>query len=272
MLTVHASKGLEAPIVFLPDTCGGPDRRHEPKLMRLSSPRPARSAGLGLGQEVDRGRRRGRRSAGRGARGSGGRTSPPALCRHDPRGSAPHRRRLRDFEAPPVGLLVRSRPFGPCRRARRSARAVSRGRDDPAIRRGPSRRGPGRNGSAARAATPCPAGSSPMRRPRRSLPRSTLRAPAALARATASGRSRDGLRMLCSRCCPNSRRNDARARRRPTSSVGRRACRIGARGARLKGPGGDRRAGAEPCSLARLPERGGLGGTSASARAARPAL
>jgi ATP-dependent helicase/nuclease subunit A len=40
VLTVHASKGLEAPIVFLPDSCGGPDSRHEPKLMRLSSPRP----------------------------------------------------------------------------------------------------------------------------------------------------------------------------------------------------------------------------------------
>jgi ATP-dependent helicase/nuclease subunit A len=40
VLTVHASKGLEAPIVFLPDSCGGLDTRHEPKLMRLSSPRP----------------------------------------------------------------------------------------------------------------------------------------------------------------------------------------------------------------------------------------
>jgi ATP-dependent helicase/nuclease subunit A len=39
VLTVHASKGLEAPIVFLPDSCGGPDPRHEPKLMRLSSRR-----------------------------------------------------------------------------------------------------------------------------------------------------------------------------------------------------------------------------------------
>jgi ATP-dependent helicase/nuclease subunit A len=41
VLTVHASKGLEAPIVFLPDSCGGPESRHEPKLMRLSSPRPS---------------------------------------------------------------------------------------------------------------------------------------------------------------------------------------------------------------------------------------
>ena len=40
VLTVHASKGLEAPIVFLPDSCGGPDSRHEPKLLLLSSPQP----------------------------------------------------------------------------------------------------------------------------------------------------------------------------------------------------------------------------------------
>ena len=40
VLTVHASKGLEAPIVFLPDTCGAPDGRHDPKLMRLAAARP----------------------------------------------------------------------------------------------------------------------------------------------------------------------------------------------------------------------------------------
>ncbi|HLX97395.1 MAG TPA: double-strand break repair helicase AddA, partial [Roseiarcus sp.] len=39
VMTVHASKGLEAPIVFLPDSCTGPDPRHEPKLLPLS-PRP----------------------------------------------------------------------------------------------------------------------------------------------------------------------------------------------------------------------------------------
>ena len=30
VLTVHASKGLEAPIVFLPDTCSAPNGRQIP--------------------------------------------------------------------------------------------------------------------------------------------------------------------------------------------------------------------------------------------------
>ena len=138
VLTVHASKGLEAPIVFLPELVRGSRRAARTEADAALVAASGRSAGPGLGQEVDRGRRRGRRSAGRGARGPGGRISPSALRRHDPGGSAPHRRRLRDLEAPPVGLLVGSRPFGPCRRARRSAGAVSRWRDDPAVRRGPS--------------------------------------------------------------------------------------------------------------------------------------
>jgi len=40
VLTVHASKGLEAPIVFLPDTCGAPDGRHDPKLLPLAPAGP----------------------------------------------------------------------------------------------------------------------------------------------------------------------------------------------------------------------------------------
>ena len=167
VLTVHASKGLEAPIVFLPDSCGGPDSRHEPKLMRLSPAKAGRSAGLRLGQEVGRGRRRGRRRAGRGARGSGGRAPAPALCRHDPGGPAPHCRRLRDLEAPSGRLLVRSHPCGPRRRARRSAGARSAA-DETILRFGEGLRAEDRwrNGARVAPSTPCPAGSSPRRRPR----------------------------------------------------------------------------------------------------------
>jgi ATP-dependent helicase/nuclease subunit A len=35
VMTVHAAKGLEAKIVFLPDTCGAPGARHDPKLFTL---------------------------------------------------------------------------------------------------------------------------------------------------------------------------------------------------------------------------------------------
>ena len=35
VMTVHAAKGLEAKIVFLPDTCGVPNGKHDPKLFRL---------------------------------------------------------------------------------------------------------------------------------------------------------------------------------------------------------------------------------------------
>ncbi|NBS34344.1 MAG: double-strand break repair helicase AddA [Methylocystaceae bacterium] len=37
VMTVHAAKGLEAKIVFLPDTCGAPSGKHDPSLFTLNS-------------------------------------------------------------------------------------------------------------------------------------------------------------------------------------------------------------------------------------------
>ncbi len=37
VMTVHAAKGLEAKIVFLPDTCSAPSPRHEPKIFALDA-------------------------------------------------------------------------------------------------------------------------------------------------------------------------------------------------------------------------------------------
>ena len=93
VLTVHASKGLEAPIVFLPELVRR-TRRTARAQADAALVKARRSAGPGLGQEVSRGRRRGRRRPGPGARGSGGRISASALRRDDSRGSAPHCRGL----------------------------------------------------------------------------------------------------------------------------------------------------------------------------------
>ena len=37
VMTIHAAKGLEAKIMFLPDTCGVPASRHEPKIFTLTT-------------------------------------------------------------------------------------------------------------------------------------------------------------------------------------------------------------------------------------------
>jgi ATP-dependent helicase/nuclease subunit A len=43
VMTVHGAKGLEAPIVFLPDTCDPPTGRHDPAIL-FASDGGARSA------------------------------------------------------------------------------------------------------------------------------------------------------------------------------------------------------------------------------------
>jgi ATP-dependent helicase/nuclease subunit A len=40
VMTVHAAKGLEAKIVFLPDSCGVPSARHDPKIFKLGTTVP----------------------------------------------------------------------------------------------------------------------------------------------------------------------------------------------------------------------------------------
>ena len=47
VMTVHAAKGLEAKIVFLPDTCSGPSAQHAPKLHRLDEEATAWSSRKG---------------------------------------------------------------------------------------------------------------------------------------------------------------------------------------------------------------------------------
>ncbi|MDE2362642.1 MAG: double-strand break repair helicase AddA [Hyphomicrobiales bacterium] len=38
VMTAHAAKGLEAPVVFLPDTCAAPGGRHDPQIFALDTP------------------------------------------------------------------------------------------------------------------------------------------------------------------------------------------------------------------------------------------
>ena len=46
VMTVHAAKGLEAKIVFLPDTCGAPTGRHDPKLFVLDDSTDGPASGV----------------------------------------------------------------------------------------------------------------------------------------------------------------------------------------------------------------------------------
>ncbi|QGM45951.1 double-strand break repair helicase AddA [Methylocystis heyeri] len=53
VMTVHASKGLEAKIVFMPDTCGAPTGRHDPKIFALGQGGEAGDASLAWSPKTD---------------------------------------------------------------------------------------------------------------------------------------------------------------------------------------------------------------------------
>ncbi|QGM96144.1 double-strand break repair helicase AddA [Methylocystis parvus] len=53
VMTAHAAKGLEAKIVFLPDTCGAPAGKHDPKLLTLDDGAGGQSLVWARGRDYD---------------------------------------------------------------------------------------------------------------------------------------------------------------------------------------------------------------------------
>ena len=110
VMTVHGAKGLEAPIVFLPDTCttasGGTSARARPAGVELprgieAPPFVWSVKGTAAHAAVAGGTPGARSPRGRGA-------PPAALRRHDARARPALRRRLRRQEGASRRLLVRS--------------------------------------------------------------------------------------------------------------------------------------------------------------------
>ena len=200
VMTVHAAKGLEAPIVFLPDTAGAPSGAARSRNGSSSSP-PSPHATLFV-WATDRAERQ--RADGRGARrraqeaaaGEHRRLLYVAMTR------AAERLIVAGFEGaagPRAGLLVRSHPLRARSGPRADARAVGRRADGLAVRRRRQRRRgglrPGRRppwprppawlGVRRRARPPRPRSPPRARRPR------PERAPSrAAARALGSGPAR----------------------------------------------------------------------------------
>ncbi len=113
ILTVHGAKGLEAPVVFLPDTMAVPDQKvallwSDDELPLWKPPGDHARPAICRGKECV-------------ARPPDAGISPPAVCRSDPRAGPALYLRLADFESAATGLLAHAVPC----RSRPSARSPS---------------------------------------------------------------------------------------------------------------------------------------------------
>ena len=158
VMTVHGAKGLEAPIVFLPDTCSTRSARQPNALLALDDAArpsgvpppflwPVKGTGkVGIVQNA--------RAAGRAGRSGG--AQPAALCGADPRARPALRGGLRRRAAASGRLLVQSRSRMACRAGsrRRRPRMAARSGGCGATRR--------RRRLPARARAPALAGFAPL--------------------------------------------------------------------------------------------------------------
>ncbi len=139
VMTIHAAKGLEAPIVFLPDTLGKPQGPRDPRWLAFERQADGRrSARVWVDQEG------GGQPAAAGcahARGCDGRGRAPAaaLCRDDARRPDADRRRRGGRSRAARRLLAQVDPRGPRirtgRHGRRRGRATKRSGGSPTRRR-----------------------------------------------------------------------------------------------------------------------------------------
>ena len=127
VMTVHAAKGLEAKIVFLPDTCGAPTGRHDPRIFALTENEDADDASLVWSPKMDADPApvaRARDKLREAARNEHRRLLYVALTR------AEERLYIAGFvgeRGPGGGVLAQHDPRGARRRLRRAARPGPRG-------------------------------------------------------------------------------------------------------------------------------------------------